>query len=250
MRSVTSSGDDRFRGRARVGLQFSFPNCLAMSYMDEMSLRPEDVGEEGARGPSGIGVSAPISNDPGRWVDEHGDVLYRYALARVRRPEVAQDLVQETLLAAIRSQERFAGQSSVRSWLCGILKHKLSDYYRKLGRETSFTDLEFLEDECADRFVPEGFWVHMNGPKEWRPEPDEVMHRDDFWKTMRDCLGKLPEHIATVFMMREMDEVESKEICVTLSISENNLWVMLHRARMALRECLAVNWFENPEARS
>lgn len=221
-----------------------------MSYTDDMSLRPGGLGEEIAQGLSATGMPTPTPNNPERWVDEHGDVLYRYALARVRRPEVAQDLVQETLLAAIRSQERFAGQSSIRSWLCGILKHKLSDYYRKLGRETSFTDLEFLEDECADRFVPEGFWVHMTGPKEWRPEPDEVMHRDDFWQTMRDCLGKLPERIATVFMMREMDEVESKEICVTLSISENNLWVMLHRARMALRECLAVNWFENPEARS
>ena len=87
--------------------------------------------------------------------------------------------------------------------------------------------------------------MHMNGPKEWKPEADEVMHRDEFWKTMRDCLGKLPERVATVFMMREMDEVESKEICATLMISDSNLWVMLHRARMALRECLAMNWFEN-----
>jgi RNA polymerase sigma-70 factor (ECF subfamily) len=155
--------------------------------------------------------------------------------------------VQETLLAAVRSHEKFAGQSSVRSWLCGILKHKLGDYFRKLGRETPFTDLEFLADECAEKFVPEGYWVHMNGPREWRPEADEVMHRDEFWKTMRDCLGKLPERVATVFMMREMDEIESKEICATLSISHSNLWVMLHRARMALRECLAANWFENPE---
>ena len=191
--------------------------------------------------------SASAATGPERWVDEHGDVLYRYALTRVRKQEVAQDLVQETLLAAMRSYEKFAGQSSVRSWLCGILKHKLSDYFRKLGRETSFTDLEFLADECAEKFVPEGYWVHMNGPKEWKPEADEVMHRDEFWKVMRECLGKLPERVATVFMMREMDEIESKEICATLSISESNLWVMLHRARMALRECLATNWFENPE---
>jgi RNA polymerase sigma-70 factor (ECF subfamily) len=184
---------------------------------------------------------------PETWVDEHGDVLYRYALERVRKPEVAQDLVQDTLLAAVRSYERFAGQSSVRSWLCGILKHKICDYYRKLGRETSFTDLEFLADECSEKFVPEGYWVHMTGPKEWRPDADEVMHRDEFWQVMRDCLRKLPERIATVFMMREMDEIESKEICATLAISESNLWVMLHRARMALRECLATNWFENPE---
>jgi len=193
------------------------------------------------------GASAVAATDPERWVDEHADVLYRYALVRVRKPEIAQDLVQETLLAAMRSYEKFAGQSSVRSWLCGILKHKLGDYFRKLGRETSFTDLEFLADECAEKFVPEGYWVHINGPKEWRPEADEVMHRDEFWKVMHDCLAKLPERVATVFMMREMDEGESKEICATLSISESNLWVMLHRARMALRECLAINWFENPE---
>ena len=87
--------------------------------------------------------------DPNRWVDEHGDCLYRYALARVRTPEVAEDLVQETLLVAVRSLEKFAGRSSERSWLVGILKNKIVDYYRKLGRETSFTDLEFLKDESS-----------------------------------------------------------------------------------------------------
>ena len=111
-------------------------------------------------------VSVVAGNDPAIWVDEHGDVLYRYALVRVRKSEIAQDLVQETFFAALRTREKFRGGSSVRSWLCGILKHKLCDYYRKLGRETSFTDLEFLDDECAERFVPEGYWVHMNGPKE------------------------------------------------------------------------------------
>jgi RNA polymerase sigma-70 factor (TIGR02943 family) len=215
-----------------------------------MSLQPEGIG---GRGLTNEVVRRPTSmaadSGPERWVDEHGDVLYRYALARVRKPEVAQDLVQETLLAAVRTHERFRGGSTVRSWLCGILKHKLCDYYRKLGRETSFTDLEFLSDEYEEKFVPEGYWVHMNGPKEWKPEADEVMHRDEFWQTMRDCLSKLPERVATVFMMREMDEIESKEICATLAISDSNLWVMLHRARMALRECLARNWFENPEVR-
>jgi RNA polymerase sigma-70 factor (ECF subfamily) len=211
-----------------------------------MSSQPGSVAGEFGEAVLAPQKSVSTLSDPERWVDDHGDVLFRYALVRVRKPEIAQDLVQETLLAAVRSHEKFAGQSSVRSWLCGILKHKLGDYFRKLGRETSFTDLEFLANECAEKFVPEGYWVHMNGPKEWRPEADEVMHRDEFWKTMRDCLAKLPERVATVFMMREMDEVESKEICATLSISESNLWVMLHRARMALRECLATNWFEHP----
>ncbi len=212
-----------------------------------MSFRSGDIGGAVTKGSGKRAVPAGAAIDPERWIDDHGDVLYRYALARVRKPELAQDLVQETLLAAMRGYEKFGGQSSVRSWLCGILKHKICDWYRKAGRETSFTDMEFLADECADKFVPEGYWIHMTGPKEWRPEADEVMHRDEFWQTMRDCLGKLPERTASVFMLREMEEVESKEICKMLAISESNLWVMLHRARMALRECLAVNWFENPE---
>src|ERR1700730_6705833 len=84
--------------------------------------------------------------DPESWVDDHGDCLYRYALLRVRRPEVAEDLVQETLYAAVRSYGNFQGKSSERTWLCGILKNKICDYFRKLGRETNFTDLEFLND--------------------------------------------------------------------------------------------------------
>ena len=130
--------------------------------------------------------------DPHRWVDEHGDCLYRYTLVRVRTPEVAEDLVQETLLVAVRSQDKFAGRSSQRSWLVGILKNKIVDHYRKLGRETSFTDLEFLRDECSHKFVEQGFWNHELGPHEWRPEADEVMHKGEFWQTMRDCLSKLP----------------------------------------------------------
>src|SRR6266446_5953784 len=98
------------------------------------------------------GAAAIAPTDPERWVDEHGDVLYRYALERVRKPDVAQDLVQETFLAAVRTIDRFRGGSTVRSWLCGILKHKICDYYRYFGHETASTDLEFLNDECADKF--------------------------------------------------------------------------------------------------
>ncbi len=134
------------------------------------------------------------------WVDDHGECLYRYALVRVRKPEVAEDLVQ-TFLAAVRGYEKF---------------------------------------------VSVGFWNHDLGPHEWKPEPDEVMHRAEFWQVMRDCLSKLSEKIRAVFTMHEMDGVPSKEICAVLSITDSNLWVMLHRARMALRECLKMNWFDTP----
>src|SRR5437773_9857656 len=138
-----------------------------------MSVRPVGLSEGIGKEAFSSAPSRDDPNNPERWIDEHGDVLYRYALARVRKPEVAQDLVQETLLAAVRTHERFRGGSTVRSWLCGILKHKLCDYYRKLGRETSFTDLEFLSDEYEEKFVPEGYCVHMNGRKEWKPEAEE-----------------------------------------------------------------------------
>jgi RNA polymerase sigma-70 factor (ECF subfamily) len=103
--------------------------------------------------------------------------------------------------------------------------------------------MEFLSDEFSEKFVSVGFWNHDKGPVEWRPQADEVMHRSEFWQTMRDCLAKLPQKIRDVFTMREMDDVPSKEICAVLSITDSNLWVMLHRARMSLRECLEMNWF-------
>jgi RNA polymerase sigma-70 factor (TIGR02943 family) len=178
-----------------------------------------------------------------RWLAEHGDCLYRYALVRVRAADVAQDLVQDTFLAALRSYKSFAGNASERTWLCGILKHKIVDYYRKLGRETSFTDLESLSDELSEKFI-DGGWVHVDGPKNWKPQADVVKYRAEFWETMRKCLGKLPDRLATVFMLREMEEFPNEEISTLLRISETNLAVMLHRARMALRDCLERNWFE------
>ncbi len=187
--------------------------------------------------PPPTGASGPES-----WVDEHGEMLYRYALSRVRRPEVAEDLVQDTLVAAVRKADSYAGRSTERNWLFGILKNKIANHFRKLGRETSFTDLRFLEDELSHKFEGDGFWNHDIGPVEWT-HAEEVTYRDEFWGVMRACLGKLPPRVADVFLMREMDDADTESICGTFGISRSNLWVMLHRARMALRECLERNWF-------
>src|SRR5437773_12048914 len=101
--------------------------------------------------------------------DDHGECLYRYALVRVRKPEVAEDLVQETFLAAVRGYEKFGGRSSERNWLVGILKNKIVDHFRKLGRETSFTDMDFLSDEFSGRFVSVRFWNHDHGRMNGNP---------------------------------------------------------------------------------
>ncbi len=190
--------------------------------------------------------ATPGLSDPERWVELHGDYLFKYAMMRLRDRAQAEDAVQETFLAALKGGKTFAGRSAEKSWLVGILKNKICDYYRRASRETPLTDLEFYSDEESDRFVAEGLlrgaWIHALGPKEW-PNPGESLDNEKFWQTYRACADKLPKNVAAVFNLREVDGMESKEICALLNISENNLWVMLHRARMALRRCLETNWF-------
>ena len=215
-----------------------------------MSREPNTVTKsEQPAAPSGA-QPASLSN-PEQWVEAHGDYLFKYALTRLRDPAKAEDMVQETFLAALKNFKSFQGRSSEKSWLVGILKNKIFDYYRKANRETSFTDLEFYSGEEGDRFVADGpfkdGWIHELGPREWA-NPGASLDNDIFWKTYRDCSDKLPKNISAVFNLREVDGLESKAICQMLNISESNLWVMLHRARMALRRCLEVNWFgkQNP----
>ncbi len=186
-------------------------------------------------------ATGPLS-DPERWVEAYGDYLFKFALVRLRDTAKAEDAVQETFLAALRSGKSFEGRSAERTWLIGILKNKICDYFRKASRETSFTDLDFYADHEGEQFASSGSWVHDLGPHEW-PNPGEGLDNEEFWRAYRDCSSKLPKNVATVFKLREVDGVESKEICALLNISESNLWVMLHRARMALRRCLETNWF-------
>ena len=207
-----------------------------------MNTAPKAIGRTGVAHDRGVACTPLL--DPGRWVEEHGDYLYRYALVRVRKPDAAEDLVQETFLSAIRNLERFAGQSSARSWLCGILE-KVSDHFRTLTRE-AFDPRDVLhgpfnKGRRRREVLRARLLAHDAGPIEWKPEAQ--ITEAEFWKILQDCLGKLPERIAAVFTLREMDELGSEEICRLLAISPSNLWVMLHRARTALRECLEMNWF-------
>ena len=135
------------RGATSIGI-IATPSLNALTRMDRLEPLP------------GASSELALRVDPDRWVDDHGDCLYRYALIRVRKQEVAEDLVQETLLAAMRQADKFSGRSSERSWLCGILKNKICDYFRRLGQETNFADLEFFSDESSDRFDGEHYWIH------------------------------------------------------------------------------------------
>ena len=188
------------------------------------------------------------SPDPGRWLDEHGDYLFKYAVFRLRDDNAAEDAVQETFLAALKAYRQFEGRGSERTWLVGILKHKVVDHFRRLGREAQIGEevdegpehREFFER--TDQW--QGHWNAARAPSEWHASPAELLERDDFWKVFSDCLSPLPQRTASAFTMREVDGLKSEEICEILSIKTNNLWVMLHRARLHLRNCLEMNWFK------
>jgi RNA polymerase sigma-70 factor (ECF subfamily) len=196
----------------------------------------------------------PVAPPSERWVDEHGDALYRYAVARVRAPHLAEDLVQDTLLAALQSHRRFEGKCSERTWLISILKHKVLDHFRKAGRELLLDADVLLADERGELFHTTGFrkghWRPETGPTAWNMDPAATLEQQEFWRTIRDCVEELPPRMGRAFWMREVEGFDSKEICKALEISATNLWVMLHRARLHLRQRLASTWFDSQSLRA
>jgi len=184
-------------------------------------------------------------SDPKDWADKHGDYLYRCAMLRVRDAGLAEEVVQETFLAALQAGERFAGGSSERSWMVGILKHKIIDHFRKQSREGSSEDLERVVVDLDEHlFDAEGYWKsHAVGPKNWPNDPSAALEQKQFWEVLKRCLSELPPKMAQVFSLREVDELSSDEVCATLDITSSNLWVLLHRARKHLRGCLEKHHF-------
>lgn len=187
--------------------------------------------------------------DPAEWVDRHGDALYRYALLRTRDSEQAEDAVQECLVSALGSHRSFAGRSSERTWLIGILRRKLIDRVRKKMREQSIrgTDSLLATEQVENAtFDKAGKW--KVSPGGWSGEPHTNMDRREFWEAFHACLKALPTALAGVFMLRELDQLESEEICEVLGLTPTNLWTRLHRARLGLRSCLEKGWFGKPDS--
>ncbi|MEW5895118.1 MAG: sigma-70 family RNA polymerase sigma factor [Candidatus Omnitrophota bacterium] len=178
------------------------------------------------------------------WVDLYGDYLYRFALSRIRNPQDAENAVQETFLAALKARKSFSGRSTERTWLIGILKHKMIDYFRKRYREIPVTNLQNEQEQMTiDSFFDQTEYP-LKYPTNWSANPRELSENQEFWVVFEKCLSKLPETTALAFTLREIDKMKTEEICKILSITPTNLWVMLHRARLQMRTCLEQNWFE------
>lgn len=163
--------------------------------------------------------------------------LLRYARLQLRDAAAAEDAVQDTLLAALSGADGFAGRSSLRTWLTGILKHKIVDAVRRSSREEPLPD---GDDGLEGLFDASGHWV--DPPRAW-PDPAGALQTREFLSKLEDCLQRLPARTARAFMLREHLGLETGEICKALAVTPTHCWVLLHRARLALRECLQMNWF-------
>ena len=200
-------------------------------------------------------MSTPVTSNnnllsPEKWVDEYADYLFTYALMRVSDEELARDLVQDTFLSALKAVDSFRGESSEKTWLVSILKRKIIDHYRKAAvrSESSFEESEAYKVAYGHYFTEEGFmpgdWKKVNAPRDWSAGDKSRLEQREFRQILLACLGKLPGNWAAVFSLKHMEEESSEDICKELNISASNYWVILHRAKLQMRECLEKNWFK------
>jgi RNA polymerase sigma-70 factor, ECF subfamily len=176
-------------------------------------------------------------NDFRSRVEAERPYLLRYASLQLRDAHAAEDAVQEALVAALAGEAGFAGRSNLRTWLTGILKHKIVDAIRRLSREAAAPpDEEGLQALFDER----GHWI--DPPRDW-DDPDALLEEKQFMAALEECLGRLPAKTAQVFMMREHLGYDTAEICKELGLTPTHCWVLLYRARVALRQCLQQNWF-------
>jgi len=181
---------------------------------------------------------------PETWLTDYGDMFYRYALVRVRSESIAEDLVQDTLLAGIQSFENYKGQSTVKTWLTGILKHKIIDHFRSAKHQSvSLDESELGDDLLSYQFDDQGNW--KTDLVEW-VTPDQSIDNDQFWQVFNSCIDRLPNHLGDLFILRTLHGLSSDDCCKIMGhTSTNQLWVALSRIRMKLRLCLETRWFNH-----
>lgn len=178
--------------------------------------------------------------NPQTWIEKFGDLLYQYALPRVNNQALAEDLVQETFLSALKGLDTYKGEASEKNWLFAILKNKIIDHYRKKSREAAIVSMPELGLAEDDWFDETGEWRLHKMPGEWPPTDRQEIRRIIDW--CKDHLKNLQQH---VFVLKYLEDLESEEICKVLNISTSNYWVLIHRARLQMRECVEKHGFTN-----
>lgn len=177
--------------------------------------------------------------NPNTWIDRYSDYLFNYTISRVNDREMAKDLVQDTFFAALKSMKNFKGDASERTWLIAILKRKIIDYYRKINSKKGQAEVRISYNSDED----EGDWLEERVADPFDKTAEDTLENDELGDAIFNCLDKLPEKQATVFRMKTIEGLETETICNELNITASNLWVIVHRARSAMADCMEKNWF-------
>ena len=178
------------------------------------------------------------------WVDEHSDYLFRYARKHFSEEVVAEELVQETFVAAVTAISNFKGDASARTWLVGILRHKIVDRIRANTRNKTVSIDDQSEEGYGRYFDEHEHWKPETGPLPWNIDPDKLVEQKQFMAALQSCMEKLPERFRAVFLLREFDGLSRDEISEKLELTSTNIGVILYRSRLALRDCLQTKWLK------
>ena len=178
--------------------------------------------------------------NPNKWIDLYSNYLFNYTITRVRDRETAQDLVQETFFAGLKSMKNFKGQASERTWLISILKRKIIDYYRKINSNKGKAEVRMNLNFDGEN---EGDWLEQRVADPFDKTAENNLENTELGLAIHDCISKLPHKQAEVFKMKTLLGYETETICNELGITASNLWVIIHRARTSLASCMEKNWF-------
>ncbi len=178
--------------------------------------------------------------DPNTWVDKYSDYLFNYTIVRVDDREIAQDLVQETFFAGLKSMKNFKGEASERTWLISILKRKIIDHYRKINSNKGKAEVRINYSSDSET---EGDWLEERVADPFDKNAEGDIENEELGVAIHNCIGKLPEKQALIFKMKTIQGFDTEAICNEFDITASNLWVIIHRARTAMAECLEKNWF-------
>lgn len=178
---------------------------------------------------------------PELWVENYSDKLYAFTKARVQSDETAMDIVQDTFLSAWSNRDGYRGEASEKNWLYTICRNKIIDHYRRAVKSLEDSG---ISDYGTDYFDELGRWRPEAMPGAWLSDSSSsTVETKEFYKVLNECKDRLKELQKAVFVMKYLDDLNSDEICKELQITTSNYWVLMHRAKLQLRECLEHNWF-------
>jgi len=177
---------------------------------------------------------------PETWVDRYSDYLYNYTIVRVNDHEIAQDLISETFLAGLKSKKNFKGDASERTWLISILKRKIIDHYRRKNSKKGKAEIHLdYRDENS-----QGEWLEERVSDPYDKTAEDTLENQELGDAILNCLEQLNEKQATIFKLKTIEDYDTEAICNEYNITASNLWVIIHRARKTLAECLEKTWLK------